>query len=290
MAGTFSRGTRPVNATLRRSSRDTTSRSGWKLGAVADDQDAHLGRMLTQQIGSRQERLEVVRHPNRPDVARQYIVGPQAQLRAGGIPIRRLPERRFDAVGNPVQLVRVDSARQQGSDERLGQADDCGGVAIHPELEPFEQPKRERFASSRPPRESTPATGPAARRPTASAALACRARSPRRRRTAARCRRRRRSGRAARRATPPSGQTTGSSRCARRLPGSAPGTSRRDGRECRRPDRGDTSTGGSPRTGGRTDGWARRSRRGPRGRPSPMRGSARTCGSPARSPPAGSSV
>ena len=149
----------------------------------------------------------------------------------------------------------------------------------------------QRWSESPPRRESTRATGRAARIPTACAA-------------------------ARRRATPATAQKNcgdvpmmTSNRPSRQLRkhggryerqivqrpprarrDSAPDTSTRDGRACRRSARADTSRVDSRGTACRPDDWARTSRRAPRARPPPTRGNARRSGSPARSPPAGSSA
>ena len=138
--------------------------------------------------GGREHRAEAVRHPNRPDVAGQDVVVSQAELGARVLAVRRLPERRHDAVRNEVQLRRVDPARRSVRTKLSRQARRSRWRRDTSAARAVRAAEARTIAASRPPRESTPATGPAARRPTASAARACTATSPPRRRTAARCR------------------------------------------------------------------------------------------------------
>ena len=79
-----------------------------ELCAIPDDEDLHIRSTETQETGGREQRAEVVRHSNRPDVAGQHVVVAQAELGAGSIAVRRLPERRIDPVRHEVQLRGVD--------------------------------------------------------------------------------------------------------------------------------------------------------------------------------------
>ena len=76
---------------------------------------------------------------------------PRGQLLAHVLAPRGLPERRHDPVRHEVQLRRFDASGRERADEAFGDADDRGGVPIHPHFEPRAD-AAPAIGASRPPR------------------------------------------------------------------------------------------------------------------------------------------